>query len=255
MDISASSVPLTLARASSDDSPGKASHDSSKADEEFPLAVGNLNIFRHHCLSDLAYMVSDSLRVFCSYINANGSHILPPVSSTCSSPSSCGLNDEHLGLPKQVSRRFQLAQSFVQQGSDLKSKNGTKNVDSQTGSEVEEVILERNSYIQHCRCFLKSYRAKSTPVELGDDSIESYSIGGYSWKAGSLPKSLGSKNLFSVLSELSRENKKTPGIHIKLKGKRLILRLILFNYEPSSKLLLSFFHYVCVSILISVWTL
>lgn len=205
-----------LVKSLSPDSPNDA-----KEEAKLSLAVGNLNVLRHHCLGDLACMVSDSLRNFCSYINTNGTHMAPSVAA-CKNISGCGLDDSHLGLSKQVSKRYQLAKSIVWPSSELQSGDGaTKDNDSQTESKtgIESENLERDSYFQHCKDVLKGYRSLSIPMELTNESIERFSIGKYAWKAGALLNSLRSKNLFSLLSELSSSgSKSSSGVHIKLKG-------------------------------------
>ena len=192
-------------------------HGNAEEEAEFSVAVGDLNILRHHCLGDLAQMVLDSLHNFSSYVNANGTDVASCVSATCNSSSGCGLNDDHLVLSERVSKRYQLARSIIKPGSGSKFRDGPTDKDSQTGAENGN--LERDSYLQHCKNVLKGHRSRSIPLELTNKSIESFSIGAHVWKTGNLPNSLRSKNLFSLMSEISSRGSKYPsGVHIKLNG-------------------------------------
>ena len=92
------------------------------------------------------------------------------------------------------------------------------------GTENEKMTPE--TYSSYCRGVLWEVHSHSNGMDLSGDSIESYTVGELSWKAGELSKRLHSKNLLNLLGEGSATGDKGCGddcqrtIYITLKGKR-----------------------------------
>ncbi len=209
------------------------SYDFSEADEKddcheedmFSLAIGNLNILRHHTLEDLGPMVNSSLHVYSSYINLRGPNF-SLKSSGEGSPGEFKWGDEELnqGIFEVASKKFQIAKSFLPQlpDVDMREQNRNTNSDSGFSDNVSDGKPERMAHIQECNNVLRKFASKLSEMEFTDSSVSKYFIGKYSWKAGMLPNSLRSKNVFNILSELS-SSEGAPGIHVKLQGKSLYI--------------------------------
>ena len=181
----------------------------------FDLAVGTLSILRHHHFSDIEKMTYDVLHHFSSFLNTAEVIPISNMESTSNS-GGCGWDDDtRVGLTEQIQRRYRLAETFISP-SLPKSKS-----DSKAG--MENGDLEWDSYLEHCKSVLKEFHSRCDDLQLFGESIESFSIGNFSWRAGKLPRSLGLKNLFNLLAD---DNKNA--IYVSLKGK-LTSRKRIFN--------------------------
>ena len=75
----------------------------------------------------------------------------------------------------------------------MENENGT----SLDGMENSKMTAK--AYVSYCKSVLA--HAQSGGMELGQESVESYSVGQLSWQAGELPKRLRSKNLLSLFDD------------------------------------------------------
>ena len=200
----------------------------------FSLAIGNVNLLRHHTFSDLEQIVKFNLRSFCSYINLSNSQ--PSIGSSSQySPSKLEDNGNN-GLLEVASKKFQQAKCFLPSSpeeEEARDQNRNSNSDSGYSDNAQDGKSERTAYTHECRNLLRKFSSKLPEMEFIDDSIYSYRVGHYTWKAGMLPNSLHSKNLFNLFKELlTSGNTKGSGIYVKLKGreKRLNFLLCLYYY-------------------------
>ena len=217
---SSSSISPTIAHNTSYDLPETDEQEEGKEEEMFSLAIGNLNVLRHHTFSDLGHMVNSSLHNFCSYINLRGTHSSGSANDYSSSTRYNWEDKINLGLIEIASRKYQIARYFLPSGSEVEAREDSANSDSGFKEDMQDGRSKRMAHIKECKSVLGKFASKLSGMEFTDHSIHSYSIGKYSWKAGMLPKSLRSKNLFNLLSEMSSSGSgKPPGVHIKLRGK------------------------------------
>ena len=179
--------------------------------EGFGLAVGVLNILRHHKLSDLDLMVANALQEFSLCLDSAGVQ-----RSAVSGPGGCGFGDAHLPFYERVQNRSVLAREFM--GPTLKFEYGMEVENGEWESGTENIRMDRIGYLKHCRSVLSKFRHLGGAM--GSFEVASFSIGQLSWKGGELPKKLRSKNLYNLLGERTvLEETRTTCVHITLKGR------------------------------------
>jgi len=231
IQISPSSVSSTVTHNTSYDLTEVDELEDGSEDDMFSLAIGNVNLLRHHSFSDLEQIVKFSLHSFCSYINLGNSQ--SSLNSSVNSSSSKLEDGGNTELLEVASKKFQLAKCFLPSclEEEAGDQNRNSNSDSEYSDSAQEGNSERRAYIHECRNLLRKFSSKLSEMEFTNDSIHSYRVGKYSWKAGMLPNSLHSKNLFNLFKELSSSGSaKASGIYVNLKGKRDILLLLHCRY-------------------------
>ena len=170
--------------------------------------MGTIDILRHHQLKDLEQLTANALQQFSSCLNPEGIRDLDLTPDTDASNGGKDWEDGHLGFSEQIRRRYQLAKSFLQNIPKLGSE-----------LEYENVTVERESYLNHCKSVLKAFYLRLSVIDFSEGSISNITVGQYSWKAGKLAKRLKSKNLFNLIGELEADSDRTGAVHITLKGK------------------------------------
>ncbi len=200
--------------------------------------MATLDVLLYHRLSDVELLVSNALREFSSFIdNTRVQGSTTPPSET----GGRGFDDAYLSLSSRVQRRFQLAKSFTggpilmpgskgdgggMENGSLDHSPGTEN-ENETGPDgMENVKMTPETYTSYCKGVLREIHSHSRGIDLNEESVESYAVGGLSWKAGELPKRLRSKNLLNQFGESSAADKSRTDdsqrepktIYITLKG-------------------------------------
>lgn len=178
-------------------------HSSSNlmSDSDYRTAIGRISILRHHKLSDLELLVQEALKHYWNALKVFGnsrsieehspetSHSQKEVHDGISFWEGCSsLND-------RITAAFSLSKAFAENQKEGDYVNpGTK-----------------ESYLKWSRDFLKHCRSCTATMDLTEESVLSYRVGSLSWTPGEIPSSAKLKTLFSLFSELERQQHRGHG--------------------------------------------
>ena len=158
----------------------KHTHD---CDKPTSTAIGKITVLKHHKLSDIEPLVSETLRQYC----------------------------DTLGDHRRIAHSNTAAHSTALYSSNTASSNSL--------SELLQRELQRNGdcYDRHVNILRHSHHQLAR-MDLSGGSIASYRIGHFSWRAGELSPGVRSKNLYGMFGDmrgtLSRIGRGTKSLEV-----------------------------------------
>lgn len=190
------------------------------------VAIGKVSLLPHHTLSDVEYLVEETLKQYCDNLschhpgwrgvprNANPSPMLrgTPENSTCKQRKYFDMTK--LSTSEKIEEVFEMARAI-------------KEADRSHETTFDE---ERNHFLQEYSDIIQTSFNKISCLDLDESSVSSYRVGTFKWHAKQLDAGGYGKNIFTVFKEqLPAGEDEGYRIYISLMGE--VVAIVLSGYQ------------------------